>query len=687
MNRKEELKSTTEEKSRKTKWIIFTLAIGILLTVLIRKSYSSILENDVKVKANSDLTYYLDISYDGVDKNGIKSDNNTVSEIKSGVIFVEDKLPEGLIFNGFVTTDDGSIGAVKRSDRSSCTGKVVDDSNESASSTGSWNEEHTEFSYHGLHYNENTRTVSFQVKNLKAGCILTVGIKTKTPKVQDPTTPEKEVRRDFYNFATAREKGLTINSNTVHTFIGSELVSLYNVRYEYTGILPDEVPNPPQTASYVAGAKVGVAANVNIEGYIFSGWQTTDVEIENSSFRMPANDITLTGSFTRNVTKKVTYSINGVSPAGYELPLEKEYYPGAVVEVDLLKAGDIMNGYRFTGWTSENIEISEDGDFIMPEEDVTLVGEFREVSYKVVYQFYDSILPPNSQNYLPEIKYYHPGEVVTLESVTEPSGYKFLGWYKENEFKMPDEDIIIYGEWKEQTGTFEPEITREIINKKDYYRVGDVVELKVTVTNTASFPIHSIIVKENTKNFSYKSGQGYTVVSDHVASIDTISANAKVELYATYTVKLDDKGTIENETELKGALSDNNYELLDKEYKASVSFKIQSKLKICNTVTSRYNDNVFQFLITGEENHYETWMTLEKDECETIFIDPATYQIKEIIPQEYVLKSVGGAITENDSELVVEEGHDYEIIYTNEFVKKGFLHSFGRVISKIEGGE
>ena len=38
--------------------------------------------------------------------------------------------------------------------------------------------------------------VTFQVKNLKAGCELTVGIRTMTPTIDDPATPEKETRRD-----------------------------------------------------------------------------------------------------------------------------------------------------------------------------------------------------------------------------------------------------------------------------------------------------------------------------------------------------------------------------------------------------------------------------------------------------------------------------------------------------------
>ena len=55
-----------------------------------------------------------------------------------------------------------TIGAVKRSDGTSCPGSVVGD-------------------FAGLVYNESTRTVSFKVKNLQAGCKLTVGIVTTTP--------------------------------------------------------------------------------------------------------------------------------------------------------------------------------------------------------------------------------------------------------------------------------------------------------------------------------------------------------------------------------------------------------------------------------------------------------------------------------------------------------------------------
>ena len=41
------------------------------------------------------------------------------------------------------------------------------------------------YTYHGLHYDANSRTVSFYVESLKAGCELTVGIITQTPETVD----------------------------------------------------------------------------------------------------------------------------------------------------------------------------------------------------------------------------------------------------------------------------------------------------------------------------------------------------------------------------------------------------------------------------------------------------------------------------------------------------------------------
>lgn len=664
--------------------------VSIALPFLFRKnSYSVALDNDVEVQPQSQLTYYLNVSYDGVDKNGVKSSSTTVSEITSGSLYVEDKIPDGLVFVGFVTTSDGSIGASRRGGTSTCPGKVVDDTKEASKTAGVWNAAHTEYTYHGLHYNANTRTVSFTVKNLKAGCELTVGIITTTPTIDDPTTTQRETCRNFYNFATATERDLIVSSNTVRAFMGCNGARLYNVTYEYTGTVPSNAPSLPSSSSYASGATVGVAPNVNLKGYTFSGWSSSDVTISNGKFTMPSKNVVLRGSFTKaNIpTYNVTYKLEGTTPPGYVLPSTKSYNAGDDVKVDSFKVGDVFNGYKFTGWKTTDVTISGDNDFTMPSKNVTITGKFEEITYKVSYQFYDTVLPPNSNNYLPKAKTYKAGSKVNLDKVvSEPSGYKFLGWYKESEFTMPENDIVVYGEWKVQAGTFAPTITKEVVSGKEYYRVGDEVKFKITVTNTATFPIKDVLVKEDNDNAKFIYGNNYAVLSEHMAKVETIPAGGKVELYATYKVLSTDKPTVVNTAEIKGALADNNYELADKEYKASAQFKLQSTVKICKTVQGAVVPNTFQFKISGTTNGYESWVNLENDQCETIYVDPSTYQISEIVPQEYQIKKVEGAISSNNENLVVELGKNYEITYINEFKKKNFFHSFGRIVNQIKQG-
>ena len=144
----------SQVKINKKSVIFISLIIGLIAIVsIIGFTLSANLDNDVEVEADSDLTYYLKVSYDGVDRYGVEAGDDFVAEVRSGYIYVTDKIPAGLIFNGFEGTSDGSIGAVSFKDGTACTGKVVDDS------TGG--EELND--YHGLHYDDETRTVSFKL--------------------------------------------------------------------------------------------------------------------------------------------------------------------------------------------------------------------------------------------------------------------------------------------------------------------------------------------------------------------------------------------------------------------------------------------------------------------------------------------------------------------------------------------
>ena len=73
---------------------------------------------------------------------------------------------------------------------------------------GSRVEEESEFTYHGLHYYSDTRTVSFKAVNVQAGCDLVAGIVTRIPSLGDVE------RMDFYNTGRISE-GLINKDSTI----------------------------------------------------------------------------------------------------------------------------------------------------------------------------------------------------------------------------------------------------------------------------------------------------------------------------------------------------------------------------------------------------------------------------------------------------------------------------------------
>lgn len=549
----------------KKKIVIFGLSISLfvaLLIVLINRSFAVPLDDGARVAPNSDLTYYIDVIYDGKDATAVSSSDTVTANVNSDYIYVEDKLPDGLTFKNFVTTSDGTIGAVKRSDGSSCPGYVVGDSA-------------------GLVYDDTTRTVSFKVKNLQAGCKLTVGIVTTTPSLP------RGKRLDFYNTAFARENNFTFKSNTVHVFMGDEEATLYTVTYKYTGTVPDGAP-VPEVGSYSGGTTVGVEANPTIAGYTFSGWSTSDVTVSNNSFTMPSKNVTFTGSFTAKTKYTVSYSISGTLPEGFVAPTTKSYGAGDDVVLDTLKVGDVINGYRFLGWSS-TVDLS-DGIFQMPSSNVTIVGRFEQIKYTVSYQFQGAVIPSNADSLLPASATYAPGEIVTVASEPVASGYKFLGWYKSATFEMPEEDVVIYGEWMRFSGYFVPTITITIPNQKSIYQNGEVVNFQITVKNNASIAINDVMVQDYLDGATFNTGSNYTILSDSIAKISTIAAGGSVTLTAKFTAGSDVVKDYVNTVELTGAIADNYYYLdTTKDYKVSAHFKvanIELKINLVDASTS-----------------------------------------------------------------------------------------------------
>lgn len=213
-----------------------------LLALNFFKIFAEPLGDEARVNENDQLTYYITVNSDGIDHESIESSDSQIADEVSGITTVTDVLPDGLTFEGFVTSPDGSFGAVQRDDKATqCAGRVIDDTNEEGVDSGVWNADNTEYTYHGLHYDAATRKVSFRTKGIGAGCELTVGVITRTP-----TLPDGVFRMDFYDHAKFVDESLFGDSNTVHAWIQKDtLPGEFSLSYRYDGVVPENAPALP----------------------------------------------------------------------------------------------------------------------------------------------------------------------------------------------------------------------------------------------------------------------------------------------------------------------------------------------------------------------------------------------------------------------------------------------------------
>ena len=177
------------------------------------------------------------------------------------------------------------------------------------------------------------------------------GVTYKSTRHEEGETiiPEELLTKEGYTFSGWSEIPQTMPAQNV-TVTGSFTVNKYNLTYIVDG---------EQYKSYKMeyGSAITPEAAPTKDGYIFSGWS----EIPKT---MPAQDVTVTGTFTVNNTKyTLTYMVDGEVYKSYQLKVGSTIIP----ESEPTKAG-----YTFSGWS----EIPEE----MPAHDVTVTGMFTRIS-------------------------------------------------------------------------------------------------------------------------------------------------------------------------------------------------------------------------------------------------------------------------------------------------------------------
>ncbi len=148
----------------------------------------------------------------------------------------------------------------------------------------------------------------------------------------------------------------------------------YNVEYYVDG------EKVGYTETYKVGDNVVIRDIPTKEGYTFSGWTSDDAAFNSSGFKMPARNVTITGTFVAN-EYNVTYKVDGA-----EYATDTYKVDAGVVIRDI----PTKEGYTFSGWTSDDAAFNSSG-FKMPARNVTIKGTFTQNKheYTINKHFYN----------------------------------------------------------------------------------------------------------------------------------------------------------------------------------------------------------------------------------------------------------------------------------------------------------
>ena len=277
----------------------------------------------------------------------------------------------------------------------------------------------------------------------------------------------------------------------------------YKVTYQYTGKVPTGASELPAETTEKYGAAVTVAADATAPGYTFSGWSRED------GFTMPAENVTITGSFTANgeTPYKVEHWQQNLEDDGYTLA-ETENLTG---ETDTTATANpkTYTGFAFDGTAEGTVasgNIAGDGSLV-------LKLYYTRNSYDVTYAYTGTV--PTGASALPEkatVKYGAP--VTVAEAATAP-GYTFSGWSR-NDFTMPAENVTITGSFTANSNT-EYTVRHHFQNILDDAYDADTAMLSETLsgtTDTLTAAAAKTVAGFTAQSFQQKNiaGDGSTVV-------------------------------------------------------------------------------------------------------------------------------------------------------------------------------
>ena len=214
--------------------------------------------------------------------------------------------------------------------------------------------------------------------------------------------PEEAPQKTGYTFSGWNDIPSTMPAKNV-TISGTFTINSYRLTYVVDGA-------EYKTVEVEYNSAIIPEAEPTKEGHTFSGWS----EIPET---MPANDVTITGSFIVN-SYTLTYIVDG------EVYKTCQFDYGTTI---IPEESPTKTGYTFSGW--------DEVPSTMPARDVTVSGTFAINSYMLIY------LVDGEEYKTFEIVY---NTAITPEAEPTKEGYTFSGWSEIPE-TMPANNVTVTG--------------------------------------------------------------------------------------------------------------------------------------------------------------------------------------------------------------------------------------------------
>ena len=299
--------------------------------------------------------------------------------------------------------------------------------------------------------------------------------------------------------------------NNYNGFMAGEWIwqkATFTVSYLYTGFVPFGVSALPASASYRYGDTVTVAQNATAPaGYTFSGWSRT------GTFTMPAEDVTITGSFipATDTPYKVEHYQQNLNDNNYTL-YETENLTGTT-GTQVTATPKTYDGFTYNYWMSSAM------GFIAGDGSLVLRLYYSRTLYTVTYSYTGTV--PEGASALPATASYRYGATVTVAPDATAPGYTFSGWSRTGTFTMPEENVEITGSFTPNPYTgYTIEHYQQNINNNDYTLAETETQTGMTGSTVTAMP-------KNYNGFTYN----YWISS----AMGTVAGDGSLVLRLYYT--------------------------------------------------------------------------------------------------------------------------------------------------------